>query len=121
MENERKYEVTIIEKEGTCNTELFAKMASRGDLQGCKLSEIVGVEVEIIGYAKCKIETNEKSFELYYFDTNEYGLFTTGSEIFADSVKDYLSDTRHMRLTEVKTKKGKTYKAVPVLNSKVEE
>ena len=118
----RKYEVTINEKKGTCDNALFEKMAKKGDLTAIKLSELVGVEVKITGYAKCHIITDEKEFDINYFDTEEYGLVSSGSKIFTESVIDYFGEVESVRLTEVKTKKGKTYKAVPVLgNNKKEE
>jgi hypothetical protein len=118
----KKYEVTVNEKKGTCDNALFEKMAKKGDLTAIKLSELVGVEVKIKGYAKCHIVTEEKEFDINYFDTEEYGLVSSGSEIFTESVVDYFGEVESVRLTEVKTKKGKTYKAVPVLgNNKKEE
>lgn len=118
----KKYEVTVLEKKGTCDNALFEKMAKKGDLTAIKLSEIVGVEVKITGYAKCHIVTDEKEFDINYFDTEEYGLVSSGSEIFTESVVDYFGEVESVRLVEVKIKKGKTYKAVPVLgNSKKEK
>lgn len=118
----KKYEVTVLEKKGTCDNTLFEKMAKKGDLTAIKLSELVNVEVKINGYAKCNIVTDDKNFNINYFDTEEYGLISSGSEIFTESVVDYFGDVERVRLVEVKTKKGKTYKAVPVLgNSKKEE
>lgn len=123
MEKEtRKYEVNVIEKKGTCDNSLFEKMAKKGDLTSVKLSDVINVEVKITGYAKCHIKTDDKEFDLNYFDTEEYGLISSGSEIFTESVIDYFGEVESVRLTEVKTKKGKTYKAVPVLgNNKKEE
>lgn len=123
MEKEtRKYEVKVIEKKGTCDNNLFEKMAKKGDLTSVKLAELIGVEVKITGYAKCHIVTEDKEFDINYFDTEEYGLISSGSEIFTESVEDYFGEVESVRLTEVKTKKGKTYKAVPVLaNNKKEE
>lgn len=117
----RKYEVTVKEKKGTCDNALFEKMAKKGDLTAIKLSELVGVEVKITGYAKCHIETDEEDFDINYFDTEEYGLVSSGSEIFTESVVDYFGEVESVRLTEVKTKKGKTYKAVPVLGNNKKE
>ena len=118
----RKYEVTVNEKKGTCDNALFEKMAKKGDLTAIKISELLGVEVKITGYAKCNVVTEDKNFNINYFDTEEYGLVSSGSEIFTESVVDYFGEVESVRLVEVKTKKGKTYKAVPVLgNSKKEE
>lgn len=120
-EKTRKYEVTVKSKVGSCDNALFEKMAKKGDLTSTKVSEVIGCVVKIIGYAKCTIETDEKTFDLNYFDTEEYGLISSGSEIFTESVEDYYGDVENVRITEVKTKKGKTYKAVPVLERKNEE
>ena len=117
MAETKKYEVSVLEKKGSCNNTLFEKMAKKGDLTSIKLSEVLGKIVKIIGYAKCNIITDEKNFDIYYFDTEEYGLISNGSEIFAESVTDYYGEVENVRLTEVKTKKGKTYKAVPVLGN----
>ena len=121
MENTKKYQVTVIEKVGTCNDTLFEKMAKNGDITATKLHELIGEEVKITGYAKCKIETAEKTFEITYYDTEEYGLISSGSEVFENSVKTYFGEVDNVRLTEVKTKQGKTYKAVPVLGKKTEK
>ena len=118
----KKYEVTVLEKKGTCDNALFEKMAKKGDLTAIKLSELLGVEVKITGYAKCNVVTDDKNFNINYFDTEEYGLVSSGSEIFTESVVDYFGEVESVRLVEVKTKKGKTYKAVPALgNNKKEE
>jgi hypothetical protein len=118
----KKYEVTVLERAGTCNNDLFEKMAKKGDLTSIKVTELLGVEVKIKGYAKCNIVTNDKNFNINYFDTEEYGLVSSGSEIFTNSVTTYYGEVEKVRLVEIKTKKGKTYKAVPVLgNSKKEE
>lgn len=114
----KKYEVQVIEKKGTCDDTLFEKMAKNGDLTAIKLAEILNVEVKITGYALCHIVTEDKEFDLNYFDTEEYGLISSGSEIFTNSVLDYYGQVENVRLTEIKTKKGTTYKAVPVLPKK---
>lgn len=119
--SERKYEVTVIEKKGTCDNALFEKMAKRGDITSVKLSEVLGAVVKITGYAKCNIVTEDKNFVIYYFDTEEYGLISSGSEIFAESVADYYGEVENVRLSEIKTRRGKTYKAVPVLNNSKEK
>ena len=117
----KKYEVTVLEKKGTCDNALFEKMAKKGDLTATKLSDLIGVEVKITGYAKCNVVTDDKNFNINYFDTEEYGLVSSGSEIFTESVVDYFGEVESVRLVEVKTKKGKTYKAVPVLVSNKKE
>lgn len=117
----KKYEVKIIEKQGTCDSELFEKMAKKGDLNAIKLIDILNSEVSIVGYAFCEITANDKTFNMNYFDTEEYGLISCGSLIFAESVKDYFGEVDTVRITEIKTKKGKTYKAAPVLKREKKE
>lgn len=119
------YEVNVKERKGSCETDLFEKMAKNGDLTSIKITDILGEEVRIIGYAVCNIKTNEKEFEICYYDTKEYGLISSGSSFFKDSVINYYGECEYIRVVEIKTKKGKTYKAVPVLleekKQKVEE
>lgn len=114
----KKYEVNIIESQGTCKNELFEMMAKNGDLTATKVTELLGKIVKVTGYALCNIVTEDKNFDLNYFDTEEYGLISSGSEIFKNSIVDYYDKVEYVRLTEVKTKKGKTYKAVPMLGKK---
>lgn len=113
-----KYEVKVNEKKGSCDNALFEKMAMKGDITATKLSEVLGQVVHIVGYASCTITTEDKAFDINYFDTEEYGLISSGSEIFFESVKDYFGEVEEVRLTEVKTRKGKTFKAVPILDKK---
>ena len=113
-----KYEVKVNEKKGSCDNALFEKMAMKGDITATKLFEVLGQVVHIVGYASCTITTEDKTFDINYFDTEEYGLVSSGSEIFFESVKDYFDEVEEVRLTEVKTKKGKTFKAVPILDKK---
>ena len=115
----KKYEVNIIESQGTCKNELFEMMAKKGDLTATRVTELLGKIVKVTGYAICNIVTEDKNFELNYYDTEEYGLVSSGSEIFKNSIVDYYGKVDYVRLTEVKTKKGKTYKAVPMLGKKV--
>ena len=116
-----KYEVSVKEKKGSCDNELFEKMAKKGDITSVKLAEVINQFVTLKGYAKCTIKTDEKEFNIFYVDTEEYGLISSGSEIFANSVIDYYGEVDRLRLSEVKTKKGKTYKAVPVLSGKIDD
>lgn len=117
MAKELNYDVTVLAKEGTCKEDLFLLMAENGDLTSQKLTDVLNEVVTIIGYAKCKITVDSGEFELYYYDTKEKGLISSGSEIFAQSVATYFGKVDKVRITEIKTKKGKTYKAVPVLHS----
>ena len=116
-----KYEVQILEKQGTMAKPLFEKMAKNGDVNPIKITEILNSVVRITGYAVCQITTDDKEFTMNYFDTEEFGAISSGSEIFLNSVKDYFGEVDKVRISEVKTKKGKTYKATPILNNEQKE
>ena len=110
MAENKKYEVEVLEKAGTCNSNLFEKMAKKGDITATSIKEFVGKVVTVLGYSKCKISTDDKEFEIGYYDTDEYGFVSTGSNIFHESIVDYFGEVEQVRIVEVKTKKGKTYK-----------
>lgn len=109
-----KYSVEIIETVGSMNSNIFKKMAERGDITSTKLEEVIGATVEINGYAWCNIKTSEKEFNMGYYST-DLGIISTGSEIFKDSVKDYFGEVKKFNIVKIKTKKGNTYKVSPVL------
>lgn len=113
-----KYEVKIKEAKGTCKTELFEKMAKKGDITATKITEVLGKNFHIVGYAICEITTEDNQFEIGYFDTEEIGLISSGSIIFQESVIDYFGEVETVRIQEIKTKRGKTYKAVPIIEKK---
>ena len=113
-EQKRTYKVEILEKKGTCESEIFELMAKNGDLTSQKLADIIGAQVKITGYAVCHITTDDKDFSVTYFDTEEYGLISSGSEVFLESVITYFGKVDKVILTQIKTKKGKTNKEVPV-------
>ena len=120
-ENKKKYEVEVLEKAGTCDSNLFEKMVKKGDITATSIKEFVGKIMTVLGYSRCKITTDEKEFEIGYYDTEEYGFVSTGSGIFHESIVDYFGEVDQVRIVEVKTKKGKTYKAQPVIGKKKEE
>ena len=72
-------------------------------------------------FEKHSLITDDKDFSITYFDTDEYGLISSGSQVFLESVISYFGRVDKVILTEIKTKKGKTYKAVPVLTRKKKE
>ena len=113
----KKYVVTINEASGTLDNDLFKKMASKGDITSVSVKEIVGQEITVTGAASAKIETDEKTFEMSYFNTDEYGIIHCGGgTLFEETLLDYLSDGVSMfRVNSVKCKMGTGYKAVPVL------
>lgn len=111
------YNVKVVSKTGTCNNEIFEKMAENGDINAVKVSELIGANVTITGTGKCNITTDDKNFDIIYYDTKEYGLISSGSEFFAKSVETYINDIQTFIIKEIKTKKGKTYKAQPQLST----
>lgn len=121
MSEQKKYEVTVKEKKGSCDNDLFDLMVKNGDITSTKVSQLIGAILKIEGYSKCHIETDKKSFDINYIDTEEYGLISSGSEIFMKSVETYFGKVEYFRLAEVKTSKGTTYKAVPMLNTTKKE
>ena len=111
----KKYELTIKSATGSCNTELFKKMAKKGDVSASKIDEYVGKVVKITGSAEAHIETDDKEFDITYYATDD-GYFSTGSKYFSESLNDYLENTDTFKILKVKTKKGHTYKASPIFN-----
>ncbi len=115
----KKYELTIKQAEGSCNTDLFKKMAKKGDISASKIEEFVGKVVRITGFALVHIETDDKDFDLTYYATDD-GYFSTGSQYFNESLEDYLEDTDTFKILKIKTKKGHTYKASPIFKNNEE-
>lgn len=109
------YEVKVIEKKGSCDSATFEKMAKNGDLTSEKVSECVGKVVKINGYAICDITAGDKEFTMGYYSTDN-GLISTGSEVFKNSVVEYIDDIDTFKIVSIKTKKGTTYKVTPILN-----
>lgn len=110
----KKYEVTINKAFGSCNTELFKKMAMKGDITASKINEFVDKVVKITGYAETHIVTDDKEFDITYYATDD-GYFSTGSKYFNDSLLDYLDNTKVFKILKVKTNKGYTYKVSPIV------
>lgn len=115
--SERNYSVEILEKFGSCESELFEIMAKNGDITSTRVKDMVGETVAITGYAVCRITVNDKVFTIIYFPTKNHGIISTGSEVFKKSVETYYNFTNEFSISEVRTKKGVTYKAVPVLEN----
>lgn len=112
MAKNSNYSVELISTYGSCEKAMFQKQAQRGDITSQKIEEFINEVVTIKGYAKAKITTKEKEFTLNYFVTDK-GIISTGSEVFMDSVEDYIDDTNVFKILKVKTTKGHTYKAQP--------
>lgn len=110
---ERIYDVSINHAEGTAENELFKKMLKKGDVASEKIKDVVGAIFTVTGIASVTIKTEDNNFDLYYYIT-DCGIFTSGSEIFYESVTDYYGEVDKVKVVEIKTKKGTTYKAVPI-------
>ena len=116
-----KYEVEVKSMVGTLENKTFEKMAKKGDITATKIVDIMGKVVTITGYSECEIETQDKKFSILYVNTEEFGIVSAGSEIFKESVEDYFGEVEKFRIKSIKTKKGNTYKAVPILSYCAEE
>lgn len=117
-----KYVVTINTKHGTLDNPLFEKMAEKGDITSTSISELVGASITIIGHATATIETDDKSFSMSYYDTEEYGIVHSGNNtLFTESVEVYIEDINVFIIKAVKCKMGTAYKAVPCLSKAMKE
>lgn len=114
------FNVEVKKVNGTCDSELFKLMASKGDITSISVSELVNNEFTVKGYAEAKVTTDERATERLYVDTEEFGLIHTSSDTFKKGFKDYVVYTSTMRIIGVKAKLGTCYKCVPVLNKEVE-
>lgn len=117
MGEKKKYEVEIKETKGACDSDLFKIMAKKGDIQAVKIADVLNKVVHVVGYAIVHIVTDEKDFDLNYIACDDGMIFSTGSEYFIESLKGYFDFVQDFRIQEVKTKKGKTYKVMPVLQN----
>lgn len=115
-----KYEVKVLNKVGTCNSNIFEKMAKAGDVTAEKVTSCVDRVVKITGYALCEITTEEKTFTIGYYATEE-GFISSGSEILYKSVENYFGEVERFKIAKVKTKQGNTYKVVPILEAEKNE
>lgn len=115
---EKNFKITILETKGACDSEIFKIMVENGDVTADKVSEMVDSIVRITGLAKCNIKTDDKDFNINYYATQN-GFLSSGSEVFLKSVETYLGKIEYFKIAKIKTKKGSTYKAVPVLQPNV--
>ena len=117
QKTKKKYVVTINDVSGTLDNDLFKKMASKGDITSVSVTEVVGQEITVTGTARATIETDEKTFEMSYFNTEEYGIIHCGGgTLFDETLSDYMTyEVSKFRVNSVKCKMGTGYKAVPVL------
>ena len=120
-ENNKKFEITLINSEGTCDTLLFKKMISKADVTSTPITELVGKTFTPTGSANVHIKTTEKEFDRLLIDTKEYGIIHTSSSVFEDGFDDYRGECDKMRIVGVKAKLGTCYKCVPVITAESAE
>ena len=120
-ENNKNFEITLINAEGTCDTSLFKKMISKADVTSTPITELVGKIFTPTGSANVHIKTPEKEFDRLLIDTREYGIIHTSSSVFEEGFTDYRGECDKMRVVGVKAKLGTCYKCVPVITAESEE
>ena len=120
-ENNKNFEITLINAEGTCDTALFKKMINKADVTSTPITKLVGNTFTPTGSADVHIKTTEKEFDRLLIDTREYGIIHTSSAVFEDGFADYRGECDTMRIVGVKAKLGTCYKCVPVITAESEE
>ena len=114
-ENNKNFEITLINAEGTCDTALFKKMINKADVTSTPITKLVGNTFTPTGSANVHIKTSEKEFDRLLIDTKEYGIIHTSSSVFEDGFDDYRGECLSMRIVGVKAKLGTCYKCVPII------
>lgn len=120
-ENNKIFEITLINAEGTCDTSIFKKMINKADVTSTPINKLVGNVFTPTGSANVHIKTTEKEFDRLLIDTKEYGIIHTSSSVFEDGFSDYSGECDKMRVVGVKAKLGTCYKCVPVITAESEE
>lgn len=110
------FKVTIHSTTGACDTRLFKKMCERGDLNSVRVKDAVGDIIKVTGIADVTIECNgEEPFDIHYYATDN-GIYSSGSELFYESVTDYIDECNTFKIISIKTKRGTAFKASPILD-----
>ena len=120
-ENNKNFEITLINAEGTCDTTLFKKMINKADVASTSITKLVGNTFTPTGSANVHIKTTEKEFDRLLIDTKEYGIIHTSSKVFEKGFSDYRGECDKMRIVGVKAKLGTCYKCVPVITAESAE
>ena len=120
-ENNKNFEITLINAEGTCDTTLFKKMINKADVTSTPITQLVGKVFSPTGSANVRVKTTNKEFDRLLIDTKEYGIIHTSSSVFEDGFADYRGECDSMRIVGVKAKLGTCYKCVPVITAESEE
>ena len=117
----KNFEITLINAEGTCDTPLFKKMINKADVTSTPITELAGKVFTPTGSAEVHVKTTDKEFDRLLIDTKEYGIIHTSSSVFEDGFSDYRGECDSMRIVGVKAKLGTCYKCVPVITAESEE
>lgn len=120
-ENNKNFDITLINAEGTCDTALFKKMISKADVTSTPITQLVGKVFTPTGSANVHVKTTDKEFDRLLIDTKEYGIIHTSSSVFKEGFSDYSGECDKMRVVGVKAKLGTCYKCVPVITAESEE
>ena len=115
----KKYEVSIISATtGALDNDLFRVMVAKGDITSTPVTELVDEKLTINGTCSAHIVTDEKEFNLEYYNTIEKGIVHCGGDtLFTESYSDYSEYTDTFIVKKVKCKMGTAYKAVPVMEN----
>lgn len=115
--SKKKYEVSILSAPiGALDNDLFKVMVSKGDITSTPITELVNERLTINGTCAVHVITDEKEFNLEYYNTLEKGIVHCGADtLFAESYSDYSEYTDTFIVKKVKCKMGSAYKAVPVM------
>lgn len=116
-ENNKNFEITLINAEGTCDTTLFKKMISKADVTSTAITELIGKVFTPTGSANVHVKTTDKEFDRLLIDTKEFGIIHTSSTVFEEGFADYRGECDTMRIVGVKAKLGTCYKCVPVITA----
>lgn len=113
----KKYVVEILgEPTGTLDNELFRIMVSKGDITSTPITELVDEKITINGTCAVHVVTDEKEFNLKYYNTIEKGIVHCGGDtLFTESYSDYSAYTDTFIVKKVKCTMGSAYKAAPVM------
>ena len=120
-DNNKNFEITLINAEGTCDTTLFKKMINKADVTSTPITKLVGNIFTPTGSANVHVKTTEKEFDRLLIDTREYGIIHTSSSVFEEGFSDYRGECDKMRVVGVKAKLGTCYKCVPVITAESDE
>lgn len=117
--NTKKYEVTILgEPTGALDNDLFRVIVSKGDITSTPVTELVDEKLTINGTCAVHVVTDEKEFNLEYYNTLEKGIVHCGGDtLFTESYSDYREYADTFIVKKVKCKMGSAYKAVPVMET----